>query len=231
VNPTRELIENGFSDDKPDCLQPDSIANDPLSLIEARTDKTMDFRDPHKFWQRITSGAFVHHFHHNKIRVRVEYIKKYKNEAGKMETKTAGKVHGQAPKLFVITNYPDRNPIEKNKRLTIGDILRERIVREHFGIPMNEHSSPPWICLHDALMTCIIISQDYKLFYKGIRLIQAMISDKSFTPSISEILFWIGGSGGAPEDYGSRPQEFSQQMMGNKWRDIPWHKHSPSIPK
>jgi hypothetical protein len=127
INPTEELMKSGLGDDKPPCLQPDSIPADPISLLEAKNNKTMDIRDPDKLWQRVTSGAFVKRLNQNKIRVRVEYATKYKNKSGKVETKTAVAILGQAPKLPVMVNYPNSNSIEKNEensnwRCTKGEV-------------------------------------------------------------------------------------------------------------
>ena len=123
---------------------------------------------------------------------------------------------GRAPELFVMKNYLSGDRTEVKKRLQIGDVLTETAVREHYCIPGNEHSSPPWSCVHVAMINCIIVARDYKNDYVGIRRIQEQIKDGSFNPNMDEDLFWIGGSGGAPEDYGNRPIDLNKIAMAEK---------------
>jgi hypothetical protein len=216
VDPSRLLVDGGIGLDKPNRLVSDAIQADQQSIRETTSGDTFDYKDVHELWQRVSSGPFLRCLNRNKIRVRNEHRVSYKNQDGGVEWKKATALFGQAPKLFVQVGYGEGKMEEREKRLTIGDVLSELTVRDHYGVPRNEHTSPPWSCVHDGLMHCIIIAQDYKNDYEGIRAIQDKIASRTFSPKLKERLFWIGGSGGAPEDYGRKPVKLSSVAMEEK---------------
>ena len=129
--------------------------------------------DPLKLWERVTSSHFIKKMAREKLMVQIEQTSKHRNQNGKIELKEDTAIYGRAPELFVASDYPADKCREIRKGLVIGDVVREIAVREHYGVPRTEHTSPPWRCIHDALMNCIIISQDYKHFYEAIRKIDS----------------------------------------------------------
>ena len=70
------------------------------------------------------------------------------------------------------------------------------------------------------MVNCIFVAQDYKNDYKGIRRIQMEIEQGIFDPKLHKDLFWIGCSGSAPENYGSRPVDLSRIKMEEKMARI-----------
>ena len=180
VDPSQLLVNGGVGQDKPNQLINDRIPADQLSILATTAGDSFEYKDCQELWQRITSGPFLRHLNRNKIRVRTEHWVKYKKQEGDVELKRATAVFGQAPMMFVQEAYWEGNKEEKKKELAIGDVLSEVSVREYYGIPQNEHTSPPWSCVHDGLMNCIIVVQDYKNDYEGIRAIQQKISTKTY---------------------------------------------------
>ena len=209
-------MANSVGADKPKRLSSDSIPADQKSVREETGEDSFQYKDVQELWQRVKSAPFLRHLNRNKIRVRMRYPVTYKNEEGADEIKLASAMYGQAPELFVQEKYGTGDSTERQKRLDIGDVMSETYVRDHYGIPRNEHTSPPWSCVHAGLMNCIIVSQDYKNDYEGIRAVQQQIASCMFFPSISDKLFWIGGSGGAPEDYGRKPLKLAMAEMEEK---------------
>jgi hypothetical protein len=212
VDPSLELVKHFVGKDKPAALQSDSIPCDQASVSESTKNDTTTFRDNQQLWTRVTSSDFLTSLNRHKIRVRVEHT--LPPVKGEKIGRTVGVNMGRAPRLYVMTKYGQGDlKSEVEKILEIGDVLTENAVREHYGIPRNEHSSPPWSCVHEAMLNCIIVAQDYKNDYAGIRNIQEQIEAGNYHPNSFSNLFWVGGSGGAPEDYGNRPVDLSQIAM------------------
>jgi hypothetical protein len=213
VNPAHELIRCGVGADSPGQIQSDTVPCDQTSMSESIKLDTTTFVDHQRLWTRVTSSPFLKALNRQKIRVRVQHTVPKKKGERECDRRKVHVNMGRAPYLHVRTNYSTGGTDEVQKMLEIGDVLTENAVREHYGIPRNERSSPPWSCVHAAMLNCIIVAQDYKNDYDGIRRIQKAIADGTFDPSLQDDLFWIGGSGGAPEDYGSRPVDSSQLSM------------------
>ena len=227
-DPTLELLNQCGGGDKPKRLVQDSIPCDQASVRQSTENDKSTFKDKQQLWTRVTSSAFLKALNRKKIRVQLHHtIPPKKKEATKVGRKVQVCV-GRAPRLHVVTNYGHGDPMEALKVLEVGDVLAENTVREHYGIPCNEHTSPPWSCVHEAMLNCIIVAQDYKNDYASIRRIQEQIQAGIYNPNEEDDLFWVGGSGGAPEDYGNRPIDLSQIAMREKMaRYVLPHTQSP----
>jgi hypothetical protein len=228
VDPTEELLRKGVGQDKPEPLTTDRIPVDQQSVVDG-TDKNDPgaIGDPLKLWERVTSSHFIRKMAQEKLMVQIEHTPKQSNHQGGVEINQASAIYGRAPELFVATEYPRNKTKGIFKHLKIGDVISERAVREYYGVPRTEHTSPPWRCIHDALMNCIIVSQDYKNFYAAIRKIQQQIDHGSFCPTLEALLSGLVGQVEHQRSWvvNQETSQKNRRQKGNPDLDWPTNSH------
>ena len=203
---------------QPSVSASDSMALDTAQMLQDLLHEGLQarFADNKSLGARLSCAPFLRVLKKNKISIDLRWRTKKKVAGIKEKVDVLhSAVYGRPPRAEVISNYPCPEVLVV-RRLKIGDVLKEGTVRNLFGIEYNDNSSPPWRCVHHLLTNCVIIAQDYKNDYPGIRKVQQQIAEGKFHPKPGESMFWVGGSGGSPAQNGAVARPLARESQTEK---------------